>query len=238
MNCPKSVAIIVAAGSGIRMNSQVPKQYLPLQGRPVLSHTLAIFENCRAISRIYLVIPRKDFDFVRRKILCHCSHKKDITLIEGGNERQDSVFNGLCSLKADEKFVVVHDGVRPLILPETIEACLVGASKYGACIMGLAAKETVKQVDKDHFIQKTLFRDTVWMAQTPQAFGCELLRKAHHQAKTEGYRGTDDASLVEKMGVRIKIISGTLYNIKITTPEDLALAEIVMASSGYEKCGI
>ncbi len=231
VNCLQASAIIVAAGAGIRMNSSVRKQYLLIQNRPVLSHTLSVFENCSAINRIYLVVPRKDFDFVRRKILHFCSDKKDIILVEGGDERQDSVFNGLRALDPETKFVVVHDGVRPLISPQTIETSLAEASVYGACIIGLAAKETVKKVGQDLFVQKTLPRDTVWIAQTPQTFRCDLLRMAHQKAKMESYRGTDDASLVERIGGKVKIVPGNSYNIKITTPEDLALAEIIMGAN-------
>lgn len=230
MNGFSAPAVIVAAGFGIRMNSTVRKQYLDLLGKPVLSHTLSLFEASSVISRICLVVPGKDFEFVRQNILCCCSHEKEIILVQGGNERQESVFNGLGSLNKNEKFVVVHDGVRPLILPENIEDCLAGALKYGACVMGVAAKETLKQVSEDHFIHKTLVRESVWLAQTPQAFELPLLRKAHYRAKKEGYFGTDDASLVERMGIKVKILQGNSFNIKITTPEDLVLAEAIMAS--------
>ena len=228
MNPLSAPAIVVAAGAGIRMKTPMRKQYLLLKDRPILSHTLSVFDKCSAINRIYLVVPQKDFDFVRQKILtCFCK-KKEIILVAGGKERQDSVFNGLDALDGDEKFVVVHDGVRPLILPKMIEDCLQGAFKYSACIMGLAARETIKQVTHDHFIQKTLSRDTLWIAQTPQAFECALLRKAHYKAKSENYHGTDDSSLVERLGIKVKIIPGTPYNIKITTPEDLLLAQTIL----------
>jgi 2-C-methyl-D-erythritol 4-phosphate cytidylyltransferase len=224
VNPLSSPAIIVAAGSGIRMKNQTRKQYLLLQDRPILAHTISVFEKCAVISRIYLVIPKKDFDFVKKNILSFCG-KKEIVLVEGGRERQESVFNGLIPLKNNEKLVVVHDGVRPLILPRMIEDCLKGALEYGACIMGLAARETVKQVNKDHFIEKTRSRETLWMAQTPQAFEIALLRKAHHKAITENYLGTDDSSLVERLGIKVKMIPGTPYNFKITTQEDLVLAQ-------------
>ncbi len=235
MDCRESAAIIVAAGTGVRMNSPVPKQYLLLRGQPVLSHTLSVFEKCLSINRIYLVIPRSDFDYVRQNILQNGLHRKEIFLTAGGADRQDSVFKGLCALKTGEKYVVVHDGVRPFVLPENIEDCLAQARRHGACTMGLAAKETVKQVDAEHFVQKTLRRDAIWMAQTPQAFQRDLLQKAHQRAISEKYRGTDDASLVENMKGKVKIIPGNVYNIKITTPEDLALAEIIMKCRGSQE---
>jgi 2-C-methyl-D-erythritol 4-phosphate cytidylyltransferase len=227
LNAP---AIMVAAGAGVRMKSPMRKQYLILQDRPILAHTLSVFDKCSAISRIYLVVPEKDLDFIHKKILTCCCKNKEVVLVIGGKERQDSVFNGLNALNGNEKFVVVHDGVRPLIFPEMIEECLHGALKYHACIMGLAAKETIKQVNNDHFIQKTLSRDTLWMAQTPQAFEYDLLKKAHDKAKVDNYHGTDDSSLVERLGVKVKIIPGTPCNIKITTPEDLLLAQSILAN--------
>jgi 2-C-methyl-D-erythritol 4-phosphate cytidylyltransferase len=232
VNLLSAPAIMVAAGAGIRMKSPMRKQYLLLQDRPILARTLSVFEKCTAISRIYLVVPGKDFDFIHKKILTCCCKNKEVILVMGGKERQDSVFNGLCALDGDEKFVVVHDGVRPLIFPEMIEKCLIGAFKYQACIMGLAARETIKQVNNEHFIQKTLNRDTLWMAQTPQAFEYDLLKKAHDKAKVDNYRGTDDSSLVERLGIKVKMIPGTPCNIKITTPEDLLLAQHIIAGLG------
>ena len=229
MNPISAPAIIVAAGAGVRMKTPMRKQYLFLKDRPILAHTLAVFEKCAAINRIYLVIPEKDFDLVRKTIPTCCCKKKEVILVPGGKERQDSVFNGLGALDSHDEYVVVHDGVRPLILPNMIEDCLNGAVKYRACIMGLPARETIKQVNNDHFIQKTLSRDNLWVAQTPQAFECDLLRKAHHKAKTENFHGTDDSSLVERLGIMVKMIPGTPWNIKITTPEDLILAESILA---------
>ncbi len=229
MNLLCSPAIIVAAGSGVRMNSPVRKQYLLLNHRPVLAHTLSVFGQCKAISKICLVIPEQDFGFVQENILGHVNGEKKVILVAGGKQRQESVFNALDTLDEKEKFVVVHDGVRPLISPKIIEDCLQGAFEYKACIVGLAAKETIKQVNRDGFVLKTLNRNVIWMAQTPQAFQCDLLRKAHKQAKAENYLGTDDSSLVERLGVKIKVIPGTPYNIKITTPEDLLLAQKILA---------
>jgi 2-C-methyl-D-erythritol 4-phosphate cytidylyltransferase len=229
VNLINAPAIIVAAGAGVRMKSPLRKQYLLLQDRPILAHTLYVFEKCAVISRIYLVVPEKDLDFVHKNILTCCCKNKEVILVVGGKERQDSVLNGLDALAGDEKFVVVHDGVRPLIFPKMIEECLQGAFKYHACIVGLAARETIKQVNNDHFIQKTLSRDTLWMAQTPQAFEYDLLKKAHDKARVDNYQGTDDSSLVERLGVKVKIIPGTPCNIKITTPEDLLLAQSILA---------
>ncbi|MCU0613612.1 MAG: 2-C-methyl-D-erythritol 4-phosphate cytidylyltransferase [Desulfobacterales bacterium] len=228
MNPLSAPAIIVAAGAGVRMKTPMRKQYLLLQDRPILAHTLSVFEKCSAISRIYLVVPEKDFDFVHTTILTCCCKKKEVILVPGGKERQDSVFNGLGALDDDDKYIVVHDGVRPMILPKMIEDCLQGAFEYRACIMGLPARETIKQVNHDHFIQKTLSRDTLWLAQTPQAFEFDLLRRAHYQAKAENYHGTDDSSLVERLGIKVKMIPGNPCNIKITTPEDLLLAQSIL----------
>ena len=221
-------AIIVAAGAGVRMKTPIRKQYLLLRNRPILTHTLSVFQKCDAVSRIYLVAPEKDYDFIHQKILTSCCKNKEVVLIPGGKERQDSVYNGLSALSGDEKYILIHDGVRPLISSKMIEDCLRGAFEYGACILGLAVRETMKQANSDHFVKKTLNRDALWIAQTPQAFECDLIRRAHQKAKTENFCGTDDSSLVERLGIKVKIIAGTPWNIKITTPEDLVLAESIL----------
>lgn len=217
-------AIIVAGGRGTRMEGKLRKQYLSLAGLPILTRTLTVFARCDVVKQIVLVVPGDDIDFCRESILEPEGFSHEIVLIPGGERRQDSVFNGLNALDADCRIVVIHDGVRPLVQDEQLIACIDGARQTGACIMGVPAYETLKQVDaSDHIIQ-TLKRDDVWLAQTPQAFRHDLIRKAHDRARLEGYSATDDASLVERIGAAVKIITGSRNNIKITVREDLEMA--------------
>ncbi|UCF94717.1 MAG: 2-C-methyl-D-erythritol 4-phosphate cytidylyltransferase [Desulfobacterales bacterium] len=218
-------AIIVAAGNGIRMENKLRKQYLTINGRPILSHTLSAFDTCQPVDKIYLVIPREDFGFCEQNIVGPMRLKKELALVVGGAERQDSVYNGLLAIDAEiNSTVVIHDGVRPFIRPELIEQCIRGVEESGACILGVPILETVKNIDSDGYIDKTIARENLWHAQTPQAFHYGLIRQAHEMARRESFGGTDDAVLVERLGTRVKMIDGSVLNVKITTREDLALA--------------
>ena len=223
-------AIIVAAGQGTRMQGQQRKQYLLLDGIPVLSRTLAIFDNCDRIEQIILVIPADDFNFCQKNIVEPAGLTRKIIQVPGGERRQESVFNGLKTVDSDCSIVVIHDGVRPFVRNEQLIECIDGARETGACIMGVPAYETLKQVDASDHIIRTLKRDDVWLAQTPQAFRHDLIRKAHDRAQMEGYFATDDACLVERLGAKVKIISGSRNNIKITIKEDLEMAGWILAS--------
>ena len=224
-------AIIVAAGKGIRMNDSVRKQYIALDGSPILRHTLKIFDSCPLVIQIILVVPKEDFDFCRNDILMPAKLQKDINLVAGGPERQDSVYNGLQIIKPDDGIVVIHDGVRPFVRQEQLVACIKGGAEFGACIIGIPAFDTVKQVNAKNEIVQTHRRDTMWLAQTPQTFRAKLIKKAHEAAKQDGFIGTDDASLVERLGQTVKIIPGSRSNIKITSQEDLELARAILHSS-------
>ncbi len=221
-------AIIVAGGKGIRMNSKVRKQYLSIEDRPILAHTLLPFASCSMINNIYLVVPEEDFDFCYEQILSSFNLKKEIHLIPGGTERQDSVYNGLMAVDSKDGIVVIHDGVRPFVPPDLIEECIKGAEEFGACIPGIPAFDTLKQVSKQGYIETTLPRDIVWLAQTPQAFQYDLITEAHKTAKHDRYMGTDDASLAERIGKKVKMITGSPRNIKITNKEDIAIARAII----------
>ncbi len=221
----KANAIVVAAGKGVRMQNAVSKQYLPLGDRPILAHTLAAFEACQMVAHIYLVIPKSDFEFCRQTILPAVHKPASVTLVVGGSERQASVYNGLLAVKSKTGLVAIHDGVRPFITPEMIAACIEGAQQTGACILGMPAADTLKQANAEGFIEATLPRHAIWLAQTPQTFSYDLIRKAHEAARQAGLSGTDDAALAERSGHSIRIIKGSAANIKITTPDDLKLAE-------------
>jgi len=218
-------AIIVAAGKGMRMNCPVPKQYLDLEGVPLLTRTLQAFDRCAPIEKIILVVPAGDIRFCAAKIINPSGIRKNIIPVAGGPERQDSVYKGLLAVGEKKGIVVIHDGVRPFVTPASIGECVQEAILHGACILGLPASDTVKLAGGSGYIEKTLARDFVWLAQTPQAFDLSLIKKAHETARREGFTGTDDALLVERLGEKVKIIKGSINNIKITTPEDLALAK-------------
>jgi 2-C-methyl-D-erythritol 4-phosphate cytidylyltransferase len=218
-------AIIVAAGKGTRMKGPTRKQYLDLSGRPVLAYSIMAFDSCSLVEEIFLVVPEEDVEYCQDKILSFLNLKKRINLVHGGAKRQDSVYNGLQAIKKNTETVVIHDGVRPFIHPGDLKKCILGSKKYGACILATAAIDTLKRVGELDIIVATLPRENIWLAQTPQAFQYNLIIKAHETARRYGYVGTDDASLVEKLGEDVKIINGSRFNIKITKKEDLDIAK-------------
>ena len=217
-------AIILAAGKGSRMKGTMRKQYLELSGRPVLAHSIMAFDSCSLVEEIFLVVPKEDVEYCHKNILSFLDLKNQITLVHGGAERQNSVYNGLQSITKNVETVVIHDGVRPFIQPEDIKKCIIGSNKYGACILGTPSSDTLKRVDKTDIVETTLPRENIWLAQTPQAFQYDLILKAHETARRDAYVGTDDASLVERLGEDVKIINAGRFNIKITNKEDLAVA--------------
>ena len=222
-------AIIVAAGKGIRMNDKLRKQYLLLAGRPILAYSLLAFDACDLIDCIILVVPKQDIDYCWQDIVAPLKLYKKINLVPGGEKRQDSVYNGLMAVDKDAaEIVAIHDGVRPFVSQGQLAACITGAKEYGACILAIPADDTLKQVDSSGFIYNTLKRDDILLAQTPQAFEYNLIIKAHENARSEGFAGTDDASLVERLGGKIKVIYGSRQNIKITTREDLIFAKALV----------
>jgi 2-C-methyl-D-erythritol 4-phosphate cytidylyltransferase len=225
-----NAGLIVAAGAGTRMQGKVRKQYLALGGRPILSYSLAAFGACRDIARIVLVVPAADLSAVHDEIVQPLGLDMPVELVPGGKERQHSVYNGLQQVKASNRVVAIHDGVRPFIRPEQISACIRTAEQTGACILGLPALDTLKQVNASGQIEATLDRRRIWLAQTPQAFRLELIQQAHERARREGVMDTDDAALVERLGVPVSILMGRKENFKITLPEDLPLAEALLST--------
>ena len=223
-------AIIVAAGKGVRMGTELRKQYLIVAGRPILSHTLHKFDVCTTVDQICLVVPSQDLSYCREHILPAACAKKPVHLVAGGSERQQSVFRGLMSLDQDEGLVAVHDGVRPLVDPPLIEACIRGAAESGACIPGIPVTDTVKKSNRQGRITVTVKRQGLWLVQTPQVFDYRIIVEAHDRAQREGFTGTDDASLVERLGYPVCIINGSKANIKVTTAEDLIMAAALLTS--------
>lgn len=225
----KTYAIIVAAGKGDRMNSAQPKQYLQLQEKPILSHAIVAFNDCPDVHQITLVVPPHDVRFCHENIIDKLSLKKPLDIIAGGQRRQDSVFNGILSIDDNDSIVVIHDGVRPLIRSDMISGVIKSAKMSGACIVGIPVPDTVKFVDADGHITKTIPREQLWLAQTPQAFHYALLRRAHEKIQEQGIEVTDDAALLELLGHPVTIRMGSKTNLKITTEEDLVLAEAILS---------
>ena len=223
-------AIIVAAGKGTRMQDTQRKQYLSLAGLPILTRTLVVFDKCELVEQIVVVVPQDDFNFCRKNILEPAGLAAKILLAPGGRRRQDSVFNGLQAVDPACSIVAIHDGVRPFLQVDQLVECIEGARESGACIMGVPACETLKQVNASDHIIRTLKRDDVWLAQTPQTFHYDLIRNAHERARGEGYSATDDAGLVERLGAAVKMVTGSRHNIKITIPEDLEMARYILAN--------
>lgn len=215
----KITAIIVAAGSGTRMKAGKNKVFLELAGKSVLENTIEVFENCDLINDITVVTG----DVAEcEALLAHFSKVKKIVI--GGSTRQESVKCGL--LASDCDIAVIHDGARALVRGEEIASAISAAKEFGAAAVGVKCKDTLKRADKDGFIEATLDREFVYNIQTPQVFDFKAIKKMHTEAKTNTF--TDDCALAESFGVKIKIVDGSYDNIKITTPEDMEIAEKII----------
>ncbi len=226
-------AVIVAAGRGDRMQTSTPKQYLELQGRPLIVHSLEAFASVALVDRTVVVLPPGDRERFRQLVFPHLGDIRPPQLVEGGAHRQESVFNGLSALPEDvteDDLVLIHDGARPLITPELIARCIEGAGRRGACLPVLEPRETVKEIGGAGEVVQTIARQKLGLAQTPQAFSLRLIRQAHERARQAGLRATDDSCLAEMMGIRVASVAGDPDNIKITFPVDLALAELILKS--------
>jgi 2-C-methyl-D-erythritol 4-phosphate cytidylyltransferase len=224
----KAVAVIVAGGEGSRMATEIRKQYLLLSGLPILSRTLRAIAASPEIDAIFLAVPETDFDYCRSHVIDRIETDKAIHLVAGGGCRQVSVANALNAVPANEGIVLIHDGVRPFVSADHIAECIRTAALRGACSLGLPASDTVKEVDATGDVAGTLDRGRLWLTQTPQAFDLAAIRQGHARAVAKGCVGTDDASLIEQTGGRVRMIHGSPWNIKITTPEDLRLAELIL----------
>lgn len=222
-------AIIVAAGQGVRMGNSIPKQYLTLGDRPILAYSLMAFSLCSSVDKLYLVIPESDVDYCRHKIVLPLKLSIDIQLVPGGPQRQLSVYNGLRKIEDRQGIVVIHDGARPFVKPEHIQMCILGARETGACILAVPVADTLKKVNRSGLIDNTIERKGVWQAQTPQAFAYDLIIRAHEKAREDGFIASDDALLVERLDNKVKIVTGNRNNLKITTPEDLQIAQAMLA---------
>ena len=226
----KTVAIIPAAGSGIRMGNKRAKQFLSIDGKPILALTLEPFQKS-TVAAVILVVPQSDVAYCKKEIVERFGLTKVKKIVPGGKRRQDSVRFGLEATEGKYDIVLIHDGVRPLIEKEVIERVIKEAMVNRAVITALPAKETVKEINELRDVVKTYDRERVWMVQTPQAFRYQDILDAHQKALREGWEeATDDALLVEKSGVTVKVVEGSEKNIKVTTPQDLELARFWLRS--------
>jgi 2-C-methyl-D-erythritol 4-phosphate cytidylyltransferase len=225
-------AVIVAAGKGSRMNMDINKQYVDICGKPVVARTLQVFEDCRWINEIILVINQQDLEFCRVNIVDKYGFRKVKTLVPGGQERQDSVCKGLLQVDTSCSIVLIHDGARPFVTENCINLSIEAALEFGASCVAVPAKDTVKKADSNGFAIETPDRSALWLIQTPQTFKYGLILEAHKRAIDDGFEGTDDAVLVERLGAPLKLVMGSYDNIKITTQEDIVLAEAIAGSRG------
>lgn len=224
------VAIIPAAGIGARMGFEKAKQFMDLCGKPILAVTLSHFQKCNLVDKIVLVVSQDDVDYCKREIVDRYKLSKVFKVIVGGKRRQDSVRNGVEAVADSCRWVLIHDGVRPLVTNGLIERVIKVAKDFRAVITGLPVKETVKEIDGQGSVLRSVDRSQLWLIQTPQIFRWEDINLAHQEAVKHGWEeATDDAFLIEKMGIPVKIIEGEGNNIKVTTPQDLDIARFLIS---------
>ena len=226
----KTTAIVLAAGSGKRMNSKVHKQYLLIKDKPVLYYSLKAFEDSQ-VDEIVLVVGAGEVEYCKKDIVEQYGFQKVCAVVEGGKERYHSVFEGLKAAGKTD-YVLIHDGARPFLTQAIIERTISAVCQYQACVVGMPVKDTIKIIDENNCAKETPNRSSVWMVQTPQAFSYELIYDAYERMLAEEDSAiTDDAMVVERMTDRkVKLIEGSYQNIKITTPEDLVIAEAYLGN--------
>lgn len=230
----KFAAIVLSAGTGKRMGSEIPKQYLPINKKPVIYYSLKAFEESE-ITEIILVAGKDDVEYCRTRIVEKYDFKKVTAIVPGGKERYDSVYEGLKAVRCAD-YVLIHDGARPMLTQEIIKRSMDAVTVEQACVVGMPVKDTIKVVDENTFSKNTPDRNTLWQVQTPQAFSYPLILDAytklekHIAQKDESLPAiTDDAMVVEYfLNQKIKMVEGSYRNIKVTTPEDLLIAELFL----------
>lgn len=230
----KTAAVVLAAGRGKRMHTEVAKQYLPIDGKPLLCYSLEAFENS-SVDQIVLVTGEEDLNYCRREIVEKFGFKKVKQIVAGGKERYHSVFSGLTALSerlGPEDIVLIHDGARPMVDEGIINRTIADAEQYGAAVAAMPVKDTIKVADRDGFSNATLDRSTLWQIQTPQTFCFGLIYAAYSKLLSDEslQKGiTDDAMVVEAFSsVKVKLTEGSYRNIKVTTPEDILIAECLL----------
>lgn len=233
----KTTAIVLAGGSGSRMKSKVKKQYLLLQGKPLLYYALSAFQNCRRIDEIILVCGKEEMEQCRTEIVEQYGFNKVVRITEGGKERSDSVYNGLKEIR-DCEYVLIHDGARPFVDEEILNRIIDELNRGNSCVAAMPVKDTIKMSDENGFVEQTPAREKLWSVQTPQAFPYPAIRTAYDRLEAERenrIKVTDDAMVAEHfLGIPIKLVEGSYENLKITTAEDLVLAERILEKHRIE----
>ena len=224
---PKVFAIVPAAGAGTRLGGATKKQFILLRGKPIIVHTLQQFEHCADVDEVAVAVPASAIVDMESIVSRHRLHKVSKVIV-GGDQRQDSVALVLRILKPkDTDIIIVHDGVRPFVDPRKISLSIAACKEFGAAVLAVQPKDTIRRSHGGGFFDATLDRSALWLVQTPQTFRAGLLRKAFRQAEKDHFYSTDEAALVERVGVRVRIVEGSYDNIKITTPEDMELGTLI-----------
>ena len=226
--------IFPAAGQGKRMQAGINKVLLTLGGEPILTRTLKTFSAVKEVGELIVVVAADEVAAVERQ-LQKVAGLKPFQVVAGGSERQYSIYNGLQHVAEQADVVLVHDAARPLVTVKTIQAVIDSARAKGGAIAAVPAKNTIKVVDTDGLVESTPPRSTLWEVQTPQGFRKDILLKANEQALQDDFLGTDDASLVERIGVPVAVVKSDYRNIKVTTPEDLLIAEAFLQCTADEE---
>lgn len=219
--------VLLAGGSGSRMKANMPKQFLELNGRPVLQHSLELLSQVQQLEALVLVINEefRDLPFLQTAM----ANDKRIKFADPGAERQDSVSNGLDQVPADCTLVAIHDSARPLVQLDDVHQCLADGAAHGAAVLAVPMKATVKESEDGEFVAQTLVRSKLWEIQTPQVVRPDVLREGFGKVKEEGWEVTDDVSIIERMGLPVKLTVGDYENFKLTTPEDMVIAAQILA---------
>lgn len=226
-------AIVLAAGKGTRMNSKIQKQFLEVEGKPIIYYSLKCFQESPLIRDIILVTGEESLSYCKEEIVKRFGFSKVKKVTAGGKERYDSVYAGLCACDNTD-YVLIHDGARPFVTEEILERTCFAVKETGACVVGMPAKDTIKISDRNKMVESTPAREKVWLVQTPQAFRYSLIKESYESIRCKDMSGiTDDAMIVEQeSGVKVALVHGSYENLKITTPEDLIIAE------AFLRCGI
>lgn len=232
-NTTAYTAIVLAAGKGTRMNSKIQKQFLEVEGKPVIYYSLKCFQESPLIRDIILVTGEESLSYCKEEIVKRFGFSKVKKVTAGGKERYDSVYAGLCACDNTD-YVLIHDGARPFVTEEILERTCFAVKETGACVVGMPVKDTIKISDRNKMVESTPAREKVWLVQTPQAFRYSLIKESYESIRCKDMSGiTDDAMIVEQeSGVKVALVRGSYENLKITTPEDLIIAE------AFLRCGI
>lgn len=220
--------LIAAAGVGSRMGGNLSKQFINLGNKPVLAHTIEKFEANDYIDEIIIIMKEDDIEYCKNQIVRKYKFRKVSKVIRGGRERQDSVYNGILALNSKTDIVLSHDGARPFVSHRMIEEAIEKTYDQGAAVVGMPVTDTVKIISESGEIETTPKRSLLWAAQTPQAFRKDILVRAYNRAIEDYFLGTDDSSLVERIGIAVSMVEGSYSNIKLTTPEDIKIAESII----------